>query len=110
MRVRGDPDMLRQVFLNLLRNGAEALGPGGGTEVGLERSEDTVDVTVADNGSGIPTELQERVFEPLFTTRSEGTGLGLTIVKRIVEAHGGTVQVQSEPGAGTRIRVRLPAV
>lgn len=108
VRIRGDPETLRQAFLNVLRNAAEALGPGGRAEVIVEEDGDAAEVTFVDNGPGIPEELRDRIFEPLFTTRSEGTGLGLTIVKRIVEAHAGTVRVESEPGRGTRVRVRLP--
>jgi two-component system sensor histidine kinase FlrB len=108
LTVRGDADALRQAFLNLFRNAAEALGPGGKAEVGVGVTEGTLEVTVTDTGTGIPEELQQRVFEPLFTTRTDGTGLGLAIVKRIVEAHGGTVALESESGRGTQIRVRLP--
>jgi len=104
----GDTETLRQAFLNLIRNAAESLGPGGTAVVCVGERRDEVEVTVADTGSGIPLELQDRIFEPLFTTRSNGTGLGLTIVKRIVEAHGGSIRVDSEPGRGTRVHVRFP--
>lgn len=106
--VAGDPDTLRQVFLNLFRNAAEALGPGGTATVAVTRLDGEVEVAVADTGTGIPEEIQDRVFEPLFTTRSDGTGLGLSIVRRIVEAHGGTVSLGSEAGVGTTVLVRLP--
>lgn len=108
MMVPGDPDALRQVFLNLLKNSAEALGPGGEARVDVIEMEGAFELAVSDNGSGIPEELQQRVFDPLFTTRTEGTGLGLAIVKRIVDAHGGTIALESAPGMGTTARVRLP--
>jgi two-component system sensor histidine kinase FlrB len=106
--IPGDPDALRQLFLNLFKNSAEALGPGGEARVDVSEVENLFEVMVADNGSGIPEELKEQVFDPLFTTRTEGTGLGLAIVKRIVEAHGGTISLESAPGRGTTVRVRLP--
>ena len=106
--VTGDPDTLRQVFLNLFRNAAEALGPGGAATVTVTEHDGEAEVAVADTGTGIPEEIQDRVFDPLFTTRSHGTGLGLSIVKRIVEAHGGTVSLGSEAGVGTTVLVRLP--
>jgi signal transduction histidine kinase len=106
--VRGDEDALRHLFLNLFRNAAEALGPGGRAEVAVTEGEGTVQVSVADNGHGISRELQDRVFEPLFTTRSEGTGLGLAVVKRIAEAHGGSVTLTSRPGQGTTFVVHFP--
>lgn len=108
--IRGDTETLRQAFLNVIRNAAEALGPGGSAVVSAEEQREAVEVTIADTGSGIPVELQKRIFEPLFTTRSGGTGLGLTIVKRIVEAHDGTIRVESEPGRGTRVHLRLPTM
>jgi len=106
--VLGDVDSLRHVFLNLFRNAAEALGPGGRADVTVSEEPGAVQVTVADSGHGIPEELEQQVFEPLFTTRSEGTGLGLAVVRRIVEAHGGSVTLTSEVGRGTKFRVRLP--
>ncbi|MGD8278456.1 MAG: ATP-binding protein [Gemmatimonadota bacterium] len=106
--VRGDPAGLEQLFLNLLQNAAQALRPGGRANVRARVEGDAIVLTVSDDGAGIPEDLQQRVFDPLFSTRSEGTGLGLTIARRIAEAHGGGVELESEPGAGTHVRVRLP--
>lgn len=107
--VRGDAKALEQLFLNLLLNAAAALGPGRRAWIELDEEPGCVVASVRDNGSGIPPEVRDRVFEPLYTTRSDGTGLGLTIARRIVEQHGGTLELESEVGQGTTVRIRLPA-
>lgn len=114
--VGADGYKLRQVLENLLRNAVDALPPPGGeraivlsTRRAVEgRCAGGVEVEVADSGHGIPPEDLPRIWEPFVTTRTHGTGLGLPIVRRIVEAHGGDVAVVSEPGRGTRFVFRLP--
>lgn len=112
--VTGDPEKLRQAFLNLILNGIQATVAGGTVTVRgavLPRSGDDgplVELAFADTGAGIPRESIEKIFTPFFTTKEGGTGLGLAITQRIVEGHGGTVTVESEPGQGTTFRVRLP--
>lgn len=103
-----DPDRFRQALLNVCLNAVEAMQEGGDLVLRLSADEDHVLLDVEDNGPGIPPELLNRVFDPYFTTKSQGTGLGLVIVMNIVEAHGGTVQVSSEPGAGTTVHFSLP--
>jgi signal transduction histidine kinase len=99
---------LQQVVMNLALNARDAM-PGGGTiAVSVGADGDDIELVVADEGVGIDAETQERLFEPFFTTRAEGTGLGLATVYGIVTRHGGSVAVESEPGAGARFRVRLP--
>ena len=123
-----DATQLRQVLWNLVRNGVDALeGPGvvrvvASRIVGPPQEEDAggrkpfaggpgcVEVVVADTGRGIPASELERIFDPFYTTKPDGTGLGLPTVYRIVEAHSGTLSVESQPGVGTRFRVHLPAV
>jgi signal transduction histidine kinase len=105
--VTGDAGALEQLFLNLMRNAAEALDSGGEATVSVERVDGEVLVTVRDTGPGIPDEVRERVFEPLFSTRPEGTGLGLPIARRIAIAHGGEIDLESSVGVGTTARVRL---
>lgn len=121
----GDKELLSQVWLNLLQNALQAMSPEGGLlKVALRRSpqgsapacEDNgfsaagaVEVQISDTGHGIEPELLERVFNPFFTTRPKGTGLGLAIVHKIVEAHRGTLDVESEPGRGTTFTFMLPA-
>jgi PAS domain S-box-containing protein len=113
--VSGNPRALEQVFTNLITNAIEAMGDKGGTlAVKLQKIEglgghDYLEVHVADNGPGIPKELQERLFQPFFTTKPDGTGLGLAITKRILTAHKGNIQVTSYPGA-TVFHVQIPAL
>ena len=105
--VRGDPSQLRQVFVNLLQNGQEAGGPGGTVTLDAAVNSAQVEVGVSDDGPGVDPSVRARLFEPLVTTRQKGIGLGLALVKRIVERHGGSVAY--EPRAkGARFVVRLP--
>jgi len=102
---------LLQVFVNLITNAAQALRAEGGTvTLSLQSLGDEVVVRVADDGKGMPPEVQARVFEPFFSTKEggRGVGLGLSIVQGIVARHGGTIDVASEPGRGTTFTVRLP--
>jgi two-component system, NtrC family, sensor kinase len=109
-RVVCAPQQLRQVFLNLIVNAAQAVDAGGHLLVATRREGDHVIVSVADDGCGIPPELIDRIFDPFFTTKpvGVGTGLGLGIAHQIVSSHGGEIQVESAPGSGTVFRVRLP--
>jgi signal transduction histidine kinase len=107
--VRGNAAALEQVFLNLLLNAAQAIEPGGRAGVDVERVDARVVVTVWDTGKGMSDDERARVFEPFYSTKQEGSGLGLTVAKRIVTAHRGTIDVESAPGAGTRVRIALPA-
>jgi signal transduction histidine kinase len=106
-----DPSQLRQVMWNLCRNAAEAASnASGGGVVTVRAREDAIGVTieVEDNGPGIAADHLPRIFDPFFTTKKRGTGLGLATSHAIVTEHGGSVDVRSEPGRGTRFVVRLP--
>jgi signal transduction histidine kinase len=110
--VVGDAGALNQVFLNILKNAAEAIeGEGGLIHVTASGEEAQVVVRIRDTGSGIEAAVQERLFEPFYTTKvaGKGTGLGLSMSRRIVERHGGSIEIESEPGEGTCVTVRLPA-
>jgi signal transduction histidine kinase len=107
--VRGNAAALEQVFLNLLLNAAQAMEPGGRAGVDVKRVDARVVVTVWDTGSGMNDDERARVFEPFYSTKQEGSGLGLTVAKRIVTAHRGAIDVESAPGAGARVRIALPA-
>jgi signal transduction histidine kinase len=108
---RCDPVQIYQVVLNLIVNALQILPPGGEITVRtLPPRNGRVSCEVSDNGPGIAPELQERIFTPFFTMREGGTGLGLALVQRIVQAHQGTVAVESEVGRGTTFRVELPTV
>jgi len=111
----GDPDRVRQVFWNLLLNAAQAepadgrVTISGGVCAGTDADDSSeIEVVVSDTGRGIPNDLLERVFEPFFTTKPRGTGLGLATVYKLVEAGGGQIGIESQVGAGTRVRVVLP--
>jgi len=107
--VYGDPDQLKQVFLNLVTNAVQAMGESGGTILIETRANgDYVEAAVMDNGPGIAPADLPKVFDPFFTKRAEGTGLGLTIVHRIIDEHEGHIEVVSSPG-GTMFVVTLPA-
>lgn len=108
VEARADADMMQQVMLNLLLNALQAVDAGGWIRVHLERQGQGVRLTVRDNGPGIATELRDKVFNPFFTTREKGTGLGLANAYRIVESHGGTLGVESEPGQGACFILSLP--
>jgi signal transduction histidine kinase len=108
-RISGDYDQLSRVFENLVRNAVEAMPDGGRLDIQMHvRTSAELVVVFQDTGTGIPEDLLEGVFQPLFSTKPKGVGLGLALVRMIVEAHGGTVEVESEEGRGTTFRVVLP--
>ncbi len=107
VRVEADPDQLRQVVWNLLRNAAEA-APSLPIKVVVDRRDASARLVVTDVGPGIPDEHLSRVFEPFFSTKESGTGLGLPTVHRIIEEHHGTIEMMKEPGGGTSAVVLLP--
>jgi signal transduction histidine kinase len=108
-----DPNQLRQVLLNLLFNALDAQPRGGEVQVAvrIDRSspkDPQLQMTVADNGQGIPPSVGERIFEPFVSTKESGLGLGLSICRRIVEAHGGTLTVANRPTGGAVFTLRFP--
>ena len=107
-RVWLDHDQMKQVFINLIKNALQAMKPGGKLAVATERTGDYVTVSVTDTGAGIPPNLIGKIFEPYESTKQGGSGLGLMIVRRIVQQHGGAIDVDSAVGKGTVFRVRLP--
>jgi len=111
LTVMGDEGQLSQVLLNVVLNALQAMRGGGMLRVMAGRVEGrgAVEVQVADTGVGIPAEDLGRIFDPYFTTRPEGLGLGLAIAKRIVEDHRGQIQVRSTPGVGSVVSIELPA-
>jgi signal transduction histidine kinase len=81
---------------------------GGILSIGLKASKRWLRVTISDTGPGIPLDVQRRIFEPFFTTKARGTGLGLAVARRVIEEHGGTIEVTSEPRKGTTFTIQLP--
>ena len=107
--VHGYYEPLRRAFANLLRNAAEAMNGRGQVDVTVTRGSGHLSIAIADHGPGIPEDLRGRVFEPYFTTKADGTGLGLALVRQAIEAHGGTVAVTGTPGGGATFTVTFPA-
>ena len=111
LNLRADQKLLEQAFINLIRNAAEAMKgtPGGIIHVGVRKSEDhRLILHVRDNGPGIASEIQSQVFTPFFTTKPGGTGIGLSIVKKIIIMNGGAIRFNSTPGHGTEFEIMLP--
>ena len=108
-RCRPDSDLIVQVLLGLLSNAADAVPRGGEVRLDARAGEGVVEIGVADSGPGVPEALRGRVFEPFFTTRDKGTGLGLAVARQIVEAHAGHIDVGERPGGGALFRISLPA-
>lgn len=107
--IQGHYDPLRHAFSNLFRNAAEAMGGRGTIDVGVAGEGRGVVVTVADHGPGIPPGLRGRVFEPYMTTKVDGTGLGLALVRQTVDAHNGTIAASETPGGGATFTLVFPA-
>lgn len=103
-----DVEQIKQVFINLIRNSFEAIGLNGKLAIRIAVVDNHCEIEFADNGPGIPQEVMARIFEPFYTTKEEGTGLGLTVSYRIIQNHGGTILVDSEEGKGTTFKVKLP--
>lgn len=103
-----DGDQLRQVAINLILNAGAAMGKGGMLTISSSVEDEQAVIRFRDNGSGIAGDDLEKIFEPFFTTKEKGTGLGLAITKQIIEQHHGKISVESEPGVGTTVIVRLP--
>jgi signal transduction histidine kinase len=108
--VMGDAEALERVFFNLFLNAIQALSKKGKVTVQTQflPRENRVEINVIDNGPGIPQELQHKIFQPFFTTKEEGTGLGLNISHLIIGEHEGTIQVSSMPGGGAKFLIKLP--
>ena len=107
-QIQGDERFLRQMLINLLKNAKAAMEGGGIARLATRFDDETIRITVEDTGTGIPDEVLNKIFEPYFTTKIDGTGLGLTMVYKVVKGHGGDITVQSRPSLGTRFTVQLP--
>jgi PAS domain S-box-containing protein len=103
-----DASKMERVFVNLAKNALEAMPNGGTLEIASYQNAEDLDFTFSDTGKGMPDNVLEKLFTPLFTTKPIGMGLGLPICKRIVEAHGGKITVQSTPNKGTTFTIKLP--
>jgi len=106
--IAGDREMLQVVFQNILMNAAQAMEGQGHIEVTITPAQGRCRIAVADQGPGMPDEVRAKAFEAFFTTKHRGTGLGLPIARRVVEAHGGTMRIDVPPAGGTTISIELP--
>jgi signal transduction histidine kinase len=103
-----DADLLKQAALNVIQNGAQAMPQGGTLEVILEEDRKSALLRISDEGTGIPDEIREKIFELYFTTKSEGSGIGLSMAYRILQLHHGSIEVQSRQDKGTEFQLRIP--
>jgi signal transduction histidine kinase len=108
VEIRGDRSQLEQAVLNLVLNALESMSPGGTLTLQVLARQEEVSLFVQDTGRGMGKEVTARLFEPFLSRRPGGTGLGMALVRRTVEAHGGTVRVESKPSQGTKVELRLP--
>ena len=107
--VQADPSQLQLVFQNVLMNAAQAMNGQGPIAVTIEKAGGRAHVSIADAGPGMTPEVLEHAFEAFFTTKSRGTGLGLPLAKRIVDAHDGEIRIETPPAGGTVVTLVLPA-
>ena len=108
--MNGDPDLLKQAILNVVNNGLEAMADGGKLIIRTEWIGDECQIRITDGGPGIPAEIQDRIFNLYFTTKEQGSGIGLATTFRVVQLHSGTIDFVSEPGRGTTFRLRFPGM
>jgi signal transduction histidine kinase len=107
-KIKVDINKMKRVFGNLIKNAVDAMPKGGKLTIMSKESNGNVEITFTDTGKGIPKDVLEKIWTPFFTTKSKGMGLGLPICKRLIEAHGGKITVESKVGEGTTVTVTIP--
>ncbi|MFQ6122337.1 MAG: ATP-binding protein [Dehalococcoidales bacterium] len=107
-QVEVDPDQIQQVLVNMITNAVQATPDGGKLTISARERKEFLEVEIADTGEGIPEETRDKIFDPLFTTRAKGIGLGLAVCKSIIDRHGGNIEVKSKVGKGTTLNIKLP--
>jgi signal transduction histidine kinase len=108
VEVRIDRDLFKQAMLNVVVNAMQVMPQGGDLTFAATVGEDSVEIRISDTGGGIPPELREKIFRLYFSTKKDGSGIGLAMTFRIVQLHDGTIGFDSEPGKGTTFLIRLP--
>jgi hypothetical protein len=103
-----DPAQIKQVFLNILMNAVEAMPDGGNLDVKIKTANESIEIDIIDTGKGIPQEVLQDIYDPFFTTKQSGTGVGLSISLKIIEDHGGNINIKSKQGKGTTMSLTLP--
>ena len=106
--IKGEIDSIRRLYINLINNSIEAMDENGRLEINFTQDSDYYITEIIDNGRGISKQDMKKLFTPFYTTRQRGTGLGLSIVKKIIDEHQGKIEIESNKGKGTRVRVYLP--
>ena len=108
-KIEADKEMIKRIFMNLTINGIQAMEKKGGTlKISTKKTNDSIEVSFKDTGIGIKKENVRKIFTPFFTTKAQGMGVGLTVCKRFVELHDGSIEIESEEGEGTTFTVKLP--
>ena len=108
LELLADQELLYQAFLNILINAIQSMQDGGTIDIKVEEERNHYRIEVEDTGCGISEEHVNKIFNPFFTTKEKGSGLGLSIVRKIIEGHRGIVGIQSREGEGTKVKVQLP--
>lgn len=103
-----DAQRLTQALVNIMKNGIEAMKPGGVLRLDVRENKDRITISITDTGEGIPKDQMGKIFDYYYTTKEKGAGLGLPIAHRIIEAHGGQMEIGSQPGSGTKVTITLP--
>lgn len=103
----GDKNQLKQVFFNIIKNGAESMAQGGIISINISETESNIEVSVKDKGQGISTDIIDKIFQPYFSTKNTGNGLGLLIVERILREHGAQLDINSRAGEGTEMLIKF---
>ena len=103
-----DPGQIRQALINTIRNSVEAMPQGGTIAIQTQSQPRTCELRIRDTGTGIPKAVQPRIFEPFYTTKSNGTGLGLSLTKQIITEHGGSIALEQSSPGGTILSIRIP--
>jgi PAS domain S-box-containing protein len=108
LRINADPHLMKRVIINLVTNAVQAMPDGGKLDINSETDQNHIYITVKDTGVGIPENIKPQLFTPLFTTKSRGQGFGLAVCRRVIEAHCGTIEFESQEGKGSKFTVALP--
>ena len=106
--IKLDPELIKQSLINFIQNALDAVENEGKVELDYNLNNNQLTIEITDNGPGIPEELKKKIFDLYFTTKNEGTGIGLSVAQKILSEHKGTIEVFSEPGKSTKFKITLP--
>jgi signal transduction histidine kinase len=109
LTIKADTDLVKQAVLNIALNGIQAMPGGGALDLAARRVEDSVEIQIRDQGTGIPPEIRDKIFNLYFTTKKSGSGIGLAMSYRVLQLHNGSLEFESQPGQGSTFHLRFPA-